>query len=307
MFPLRMEELEIYGDRPPVGTDVACRITIHELERHRVRVEAQIVRPDGTVWMRINDWEDWRFHWPGRYRDSFRQPRDYLVGEELPLDDPAQGPAAGRQGRLARTPGRHGAARLARRAGTHPARARGTRELSGSGRSRRAALAPALGPDRGQGGGAAALGRFRRVRRPIPPTWRSSPTTTAEPRLTASANPTTVPLPAIAIADAEGVAVALAALDPRPGSASPSSRSPSRPRRPRHSRRRNEALLEIVSDAKSRRVDRAVPVCQEGAPPRRRPVDRPEPAGTEVVDVRLDDGRHPCPTCPRASEPAWPR
>jgi acyl transferase domain-containing protein/phosphopantetheinyl transferase (holo-ACP synthase) len=95
MFPLHMEELEIHGARPPVGTEVACQITIHELERHRIRVEAQFTRPDGTVWMRINDWEDWRFHWPGRYRDSFRQPRDYLVGEDLPVMDPGDGAPAG--------------------------------------------------------------------------------------------------------------------------------------------------------------------------------------------------------------------
>jgi acyl transferase domain-containing protein/phosphopantetheinyl transferase len=95
MFPLRMEELEILGERPPVGTEVSCQIAIHELERHRIRVDAQFVRPDGTIWMRIKDWEDWRFHWPGCYRDSFRQPRDYLVGEELPLADPTSGPPAG--------------------------------------------------------------------------------------------------------------------------------------------------------------------------------------------------------------------
>jgi phosphopantetheinyl transferase len=86
MFPLRMDNLEIYGQRPAVGTEVACRINIDELERHRVRVRAEFIRPDGTVWMRIHDWEDWRFHWPGRYRDAFRQPRDYMVGEELPLE-----------------------------------------------------------------------------------------------------------------------------------------------------------------------------------------------------------------------------
>ena len=95
VFPLRLEELEIYGDRPAVGTLVECQITILELERHRIRVEAQFIRPDGTIWMRIEDWEDWRFHWPGRYRDAFRQPRDCFAGEELPLDDPALGPAAG--------------------------------------------------------------------------------------------------------------------------------------------------------------------------------------------------------------------
>jgi malonyl CoA-acyl carrier protein transacylase len=86
IFPLRMEELELFGDRPVVGTDVACRIAIEEVQRHRVRVSAEIVRPDGTVWMRLRDWEDWRFHWPSRYRDVFRQPQDIFVGEEWPLE-----------------------------------------------------------------------------------------------------------------------------------------------------------------------------------------------------------------------------
>ncbi len=95
MFPLHMEDLEIHGARPAVGTEIDCQITIHELERHRIRVEAQFVRPDGTLWMRIRDWEDWRFHWPNRYRDSFRQPRDYLIGEELLLDDPESAPISG--------------------------------------------------------------------------------------------------------------------------------------------------------------------------------------------------------------------
>jgi phosphopantetheinyl transferase len=81
-----MDVLEIYGERPAVGTEVACCINIDELGRHRVRVQAEFIRPDGSVWMRIRDWEDWRFHWPGRYRDAFRQPRDYTVGEALLLD-----------------------------------------------------------------------------------------------------------------------------------------------------------------------------------------------------------------------------
>src|SRR5262249_1383211 len=87
VFPLSMEELQIEGDRPPVGTILDCRITVKEIQRHRVLVHAEIVRPDGSVWMRICDWQDWRFHWPGRYRDVFRQPRDYFAGEELSLHD----------------------------------------------------------------------------------------------------------------------------------------------------------------------------------------------------------------------------
>jgi acyl transferase domain-containing protein/phosphopantetheinyl transferase len=95
VFPLSMDDFSIFGDRPPVGSEVGCRITIDELERHRVRASAEITRPDGTVWMRIRDWEDWRFHWPGRYRDGFRQPRDYFVGEDLSLPHSAHGPESG--------------------------------------------------------------------------------------------------------------------------------------------------------------------------------------------------------------------
>ena len=85
IFPLRMGRLSLHGDPPPEGTRVDCRIRILEVEHHRVRVDADIVRPDGRVWMRIGDWEDWRFHWPSRYRDVFRAPDTIFVGEELPL------------------------------------------------------------------------------------------------------------------------------------------------------------------------------------------------------------------------------
>jgi acyl transferase domain-containing protein/phosphopantetheinyl transferase (holo-ACP synthase) len=85
IFPLRMEELLIFGDRPPEGSDVACRIAIVECERHRVRVDADLVGLDGRLWMAIRGWEDWRFHWPGRYRDGFRHPDRSLLGEALTL------------------------------------------------------------------------------------------------------------------------------------------------------------------------------------------------------------------------------
>jgi phosphopantetheinyl transferase (holo-ACP synthase) len=85
VFPLSMDELEIFGQRPEEDTELACRIAVTEIEHHRLRVESEIVRPDGSVWMRIRDWEDWRFHWPGRYRDVMRQPRDFWLGEELEL------------------------------------------------------------------------------------------------------------------------------------------------------------------------------------------------------------------------------
>lgn len=85
MFPLSMGELTILGERPALGDLVSCRVVIHELEHHRARASAEIVREDETVWMRIDGWEDWRFHWPGRFRDAFRQAQNYFVGEPLTL------------------------------------------------------------------------------------------------------------------------------------------------------------------------------------------------------------------------------
>ena len=94
IFPLHMSKLSIQGERPEVGTAIDCRIHVCDIERHRVRVDAELIRPDGRVWLRLEDWEDWRFHWPARYRDVFRAPDEILVGEPLPLDGVAPGEAA---------------------------------------------------------------------------------------------------------------------------------------------------------------------------------------------------------------------
>ncbi len=86
IFPLRLSSLTIHGDDPPEGTAVECRIRVSEITRHKVRVSADLVRPDGTTWLAIDDWDDWRFYWPERYRDVFRMPDRVFVGEPLALD-----------------------------------------------------------------------------------------------------------------------------------------------------------------------------------------------------------------------------
>jgi hypothetical protein len=87
IFPLGMAVLTIFSPDPADASEVACRIRVEAVERHRVRVSADLVSPEGRVWMRISGWEDWRFYWPNRYRDVFRAPDRVLVGEPLPAPE----------------------------------------------------------------------------------------------------------------------------------------------------------------------------------------------------------------------------
>jgi len=88
IFPLEMGSLRLFGAAPEEGSLVDCRIRIRSFEHSWVLVDAEILRPDGHVWMQIEAWRDWRFHWPNRYRDVFRGPESIFVGEELPLAAP---------------------------------------------------------------------------------------------------------------------------------------------------------------------------------------------------------------------------
>jgi len=213
VFPLRLEVLEIYGDRPPVGTDVACRIGVQELQRHRVRVSAEIIRPDGTVWIRIRDWEDWRFHWPGRYRDVFRQPQDIFVGEEIALDDPVRGPL-----------GRAKCVWLEPPADMGRPVWRDVLEQIQLGPAERSEFLASCGPDRRRShrlwGRIAAKEAARRLWQAegLPPTYPADLAIVADPArrplLVRVEAPDDRSLPAITIAHAEGVALALAAALP---------------------------------------------------------------------------------------------
>jgi hypothetical protein len=85
IFPLRLARLTIHGEDPPEGASVECRIRVRRITRYRVMVDAELVADDGRVWVSLEGWEDWRFYWPARYRDVFRQPDRVLVGEPLDL------------------------------------------------------------------------------------------------------------------------------------------------------------------------------------------------------------------------------
>jgi acyl transferase domain-containing protein/phosphopantetheinyl transferase len=218
VFPLSMEELEIQGDPVPPGAVVDCRITVKEIHRRKLLVQAEIIRPDGTIWMRISDWQDWRFHWPGRYRDVFRQPRDYFAGEELALDA-----LAGRAVLHASAVWLEPPADMGRPVW------RDVLEQTQLGPRERAEFLCSSGSDRRRTyrlwGRIAAKEAARRLWQAAgyPATYPADLAITdgdgGRPRLAHVVESDDRPPPSISIADCEGVAVALAALDPvaRPG------------------------------------------------------------------------------------------
>ncbi|WP_435010545.1 beta-ketoacyl synthase N-terminal-like domain-containing protein [Tundrisphaera lichenicola] len=209
IFPLGMEELAIFGEPPPEGTEVACRVSILERERHRVRVEAEIIRPDGRVWMSIGGWEDWRFHWPGRYRDGFRQPDRTFLGEPLDVEGRSDLSAVWLE-----PPGDMG----------RPVW-RDVLEHVQLGPDERSSYLALRGPDQRRThrlwGRIAAKEAARRLWQAEgrPPTYPGDlivePDSLGRPSLRSRLDPSRIDLPSISIAHVDGVAVALASLDPR--------------------------------------------------------------------------------------------
>ena len=204
IFPLGMGELALFGDAPPQGSEVSCRVTIVERDRHRVRVDADIVRPDGRTWMAIRGWEDWRFRWPGRYRDGFRQPDRTFLGESLEVDRPGVA-----------------AVWLEPPADMGRPVWRDVLEHVQLGPDERAAYLALPGPDFrrthrlwGRIAAKEAARRLRPDQAVYPADLLVEKDPLGRPLLRSRAEPGRADLPAISIAHVDGVAVALAALDP---------------------------------------------------------------------------------------------
>ncbi|MGE5755360.1 MAG: beta-ketoacyl synthase N-terminal-like domain-containing protein [Planctomycetaceae bacterium] len=211
IFPLRLGSLTIFGSDPPEGTEVACRIAVRAVTRHTVRADAEFVTPDGRVWMRIEGWDDWRFYWPGRYRDQFRQPDRVFLGEPIAM------PGADGSGLMA--------VWLEPPADMGKPVWRDVLEWVQLGPEERAALRAPGGPEPRLTlrlwGRIAAKEAARRLwaDQGHPPAYPADlaiePDPRGRPRLRSLIDPARGDLPAVSIAHTDGVAVALAARDPR--------------------------------------------------------------------------------------------
>ncbi|WP_435016255.1 beta-ketoacyl synthase N-terminal-like domain-containing protein [Tundrisphaera sp. TA3] len=227
IFPLRVARISLFGPDPAEGDDLSCRIAVTERERHRIGAEADIVRDDGTVWIAIRGWEDWRFHWPGRYRDGFRMPDCTFLGVPLLPNEPNAAPDPSRKNEPnADRPNEPNIAAVWLEPPGDMGRPvwRDVLEHVQLGPDERAAYLALPGPDARRTdrlwGRIAAKEAARRIwaRAGHPPVYpadlRIEPNPLGRPILRSRAEPGRDDLPAISIAHTEGVAVAIASDDP---------------------------------------------------------------------------------------------
>jgi malonyl CoA-acyl carrier protein transacylase/phosphopantetheinyl transferase len=64
VLPFRMGALHLYGPKPGAGQQLTCRARIALAGDHQVRSDLDVVRADGSLWARFEDWEDRRFDLP---------------------------------------------------------------------------------------------------------------------------------------------------------------------------------------------------------------------------------------------------
>ena len=87
IFPFRVGALDIHGEAPDVSERVRCDVEIREVAPRRIQATHTVFAPDGRPWLRLSDWEDWRFFWPREFYDCSRDPKRHVltIPWELPL------------------------------------------------------------------------------------------------------------------------------------------------------------------------------------------------------------------------------
>ena len=72
IFPIRVQELILYGPTRPVSERVKCHLRIKEVTSMRILANIDVIGSDGRLWMRVIGWQDWRFYFPQDLFDFWR-------------------------------------------------------------------------------------------------------------------------------------------------------------------------------------------------------------------------------------------
>jgi phosphopantetheinyl transferase (holo-ACP synthase) len=83
-YPLRVGRLTRHGPTPPAGTTVRAAIRYRKLDGRRVEFDADVLYPDGIVWLRLERYQLWRLLWPKELSAFSRRPHEGRVGVPWP-------------------------------------------------------------------------------------------------------------------------------------------------------------------------------------------------------------------------------
>ena len=83
VLPTSIDRIAFYGPHPEPGVAVHCVVNLTDLQPQSVRADLELT-VDGTVWCRIEGWEDRRFQSDDRLFLVLRKPGELLLGEPQP-------------------------------------------------------------------------------------------------------------------------------------------------------------------------------------------------------------------------------
>jgi len=74
LFPIKVKSITRYRANPEPGALTRCQLRVRHVGQRQLRADMDIVAPDGTLWLRVEGWEDWRFYWDRTMYDFWRAP-----------------------------------------------------------------------------------------------------------------------------------------------------------------------------------------------------------------------------------------
>jgi phosphopantetheinyl transferase len=85
IYPLRLGKLTRHGPTPPPGSKVRVVIRFRKLDGRFAEMDADVIGPDGKVWLRIEKWKTWRLLWTQKLAEFARHPRNHSVCVPWPV------------------------------------------------------------------------------------------------------------------------------------------------------------------------------------------------------------------------------
>lgn len=85
MFPVQVDAVTFYGPRYGAGTVLPCNLRLRQFQHRQVQADMDVIGPDGRSHVRIDGWQDYRFHMPPNRIAISRDAKATFFGDPLDL------------------------------------------------------------------------------------------------------------------------------------------------------------------------------------------------------------------------------